>query len=581
MVHFGSGKTRPPRAGDGDYILGAAIGTGLVARAAERGGVDFLLALNVGRVRAQGLAPIASMLPLGNANDIVLEFAEREIAGQVSIPVFAGLSVYEPQHLQDQRLAELATGPIAGVVNFPTAVHYPPKVQATLEAAGMGLSAEFDLLERARTHGLQVMVYVKTEAEAAAASRIAPEMLCINFGWNAGGRLTELQAEVSVEEAIYRARAIARVLSRRAPDTRVLIEGGPVVHPSQVADICVEAGIAGYVGGSTLDRLPIEDAVYDRAMGFKAAGVGRRHDRSVAKGLRAEAEALGLWGSSPALAAALQRIDHLAQTRRPVLISGPPGTQRHAAVRLLRRRARVDGSDWGVVDASEQSDLELGMLLFGRGRDTPGMVEQHDGLPILIEPLDDLPKRWQRKLARLIDRGAVSRFRGSRPIPARPWFLFLSRQSLEVLERDRILVPELARTLQARDVLMPDIAAREGDLPELLAGLCRSHGSRVRFGPSAVSLLSRMSWPGQISDLRALIERLEAHNVSGEIGAADLDPFVSDRIAPPPVPKTLDADQKAWLLAVLRRHGFNRSAAARSLGISRKTLYNRLHRLGL
>jgi DNA-binding NtrC family response regulator len=250
-------------------------------------------------------------------------------------------------------------------------------------------------------------------------------------------------------------------------------------------------------------------------------------------------------------------------------------------VRLLRRRARVDGSDWGVVDASEQSDLELGMLLFGRGRDTPGMVEQHDGLPILIEPLDDLPRRWQRKLARLIDRGAVSRFRGARPIPAQPWILFLSRQSLDVLERDRILVPELARILQAREVSMPDIAAREGDLPELLAGLCRSHGSRVRFGPSAVSLMSRMSWPGQISDLRALIERLDAHNVSGEIGAADLDPFVSDRIAPPPVPKTLDADQKAWLLAVLRRHGFNRSAAARSLGISRKTLYNRLHRLGL
>lgn len=567
--------------GEHDYILGAAIGTGLVARAAERARVDFLLALNVGRLRAQGLAPISSMLPIDNANATVLAFAEQEIAGQVSIPVFAGLSVYEPTDVQDRRLAELADGPVAGVVNFPTSVHYPPAVQAALAAGSAGFEAELDLLARARAHGLRVMVYVKTEREAAAAARIIPEMLCINFGWNAGGRLTELQAEVSVEEAIYRAREIARVLARRTPGTRVLIEGGPVVHPSQVADICVEAGIAGYIGGSTLDRLPIEDAVYDRAMAFKAAGLARRHDRGVAAALRAEAEALGLWGSSAALSAALRRVDQLAQSRRPVLVAGQPGTQRHAAVHLMRQRAGLEAAGWGVVHATDQSDLELGTLLFGRGRDIPGLVEQHDGTPILIEPLDELPRRWQRKLARLIERGAVTRFRGSRPIQTRPWLLFLSRQPLAAMERDKIVVPELAQMLHAREVVMPDIAEREGDVPDLLAGLCRDHGSRVRFGPSALSLLGRMTWPGQIGDLRALVERLDGQGVTGEVGAVDLEPFVSDRIAPPPAPPTLGADQKAWLLAVLRRHGFNRSATARSLGISRKTLYNRLARLGL
>src|ERR1700722_17673745 len=74
----------------GRFLVGAAIGTGMAAKAAERGGADFLLALNAGRFRSMGLPSAACLLALRDANDLVMEFGRSEILTQTSLPVFFG-----------------------------------------------------------------------------------------------------------------------------------------------------------------------------------------------------------------------------------------------------------------------------------------------------------------------------------------------------------------------------------------------------------------------------------------------------------------------------------------------------------
>src|ERR1700752_5375782 len=86
-----------PRSTDPSFMIGAAIGTGMIARAAEHGGADFLLALNAGRVRGMGAPSIACMLPIHEANDFVEAFAAAEIVGKVSVPVVFGASVFDPR----------------------------------------------------------------------------------------------------------------------------------------------------------------------------------------------------------------------------------------------------------------------------------------------------------------------------------------------------------------------------------------------------------------------------------------------------------------------------------------------------
>src|SRR5215471_21259866 len=80
------------RAARNQILVGAAIGTGMTAQAAERGGADLLLALNAGRFRSMGVPSIASMLALRPCNDFVLDFARAEILPRVTIPVFFGAS---------------------------------------------------------------------------------------------------------------------------------------------------------------------------------------------------------------------------------------------------------------------------------------------------------------------------------------------------------------------------------------------------------------------------------------------------------------------------------------------------------
>ncbi len=566
------GKERP-------FLLGAAIGNGLVARAAERGGADFVLALNAGRIRACGLPSVASMLPLGDCNAEVLDFARREIAAQIALPVYAGLSVYDGLRARRDHLRRLAGSAVAGVVNFPTAVHHSGEVRASLEAAGLGFAAEMEMLAEARALGLSTLAYVKSEREALRAAELGPDMVCINFGWNAGGRLTELVPDVSINEAILRARTIARRLARDAPETTVLIEGGPVVHPMQVAEICAEAGTQGYVGGSTLDRLPIEDAVYDRALAFKSAARARRPAPQAAQAPRRTASGLGLVGPSEALDTVLARLSALAASPGPTVITGEPGTQRHAAARLLLAIAAPDGPLF-ILNAEEQPAFETGVLLFGRGTDRPGLLEAADGGALQLEPLGALQARWQRKLARFLDRGSFTRYLGREAKTPRPALVILSDAPLAALEARGRIVPELAARLSPREVVMPGLAERREDVPDLVAWLARQAGASFELGPSAIGLLMRAELASHVSDLRHLVEALTAAGAEGTLGAVDLDPFLA---LPRSGPEAADgrSAERAWILETLRRHAFNRTAAAREMGIARKTLYNRMRRHGL
>lgn len=561
------------------FLLGAAIGTGLLARACERGGADFVLALNAGVVRARGLPSVASMLPLGDANAQVVDVARREIATQVAIPVHAGLSVFPGADAVARDLRRLARSRVAGVVNFPTVVHFDGAPRAALESAGLGFDAEVAMLADAAALGLATLAYVKTEAEAERAARIAPTMICINFGWNAGGRLTELLPDVSINEAVLRARTIARRLARIAPGTRVLIEGGPVVHPRQVAEVCAAAGTQGYVGGSTLDRLPIEDAVYDRALAFKSAARARAETARLPARLRRSAADVGLVGPSAALEAVLTRIAALAQGHGHIVVSGAPGTQRHAAARLFAVLAGLEPR-LSVLNIEEQPQFETGIRLFGRGAERAGLLEAADGGALQLEPLGALAPRWQRKLARFLDRGTLTRYLGRVALRPVPRLIMLSDAPLARLRAQRRIVPELADRLAAREVIMPGLDARRTDVPNLVEWLIAGQGARFALGPSAMGLLMRAALARHVADLRAVIEALEAAGATGTLGAVDLDGVMA---LPRPSEAPVDSagSERAWILDALRRHGFNRTAAARALGIGRKTLYNRMRRHGL
>jgi DNA-binding NtrC family response regulator len=355
------------------------------------------------------------------------------------------------------------------------------------------------------------------------------------------------------------------------------------VHPRQVAEICVEAGMQGYIGGSTIDRLPIEDSVVDATLAFKSAGVALQRERSERGTLLGQAAAVGLHGGSDALVERLRHLQGLADGRSPIVVSGPPGTQRHEALAFARREAGFAAARPTTLLVSDHTEPQLGMRLFGHGDGRQGLLLACNGRPLLIEPLEGLSRRWQRKLARLLQRGMVTPFRGNRAIATRPWLLFVAERPLAALHADGLLIDELHERLAGREVIMPTLAERADALPAILAGHCGARGLDLGFTESAITLLQRRPWPGNVPELMRLIDRLHTAGFTGEITAGALEPFLEPAASAPSRPRrgAMAADEAEWLLSALRRHAFNRTAAARSLGISRKTLYNRMRRLGL
>ena len=254
--------------GAGTLLVGGAIGIGMTAEAAVRGGADFLLALNAGRYRVMGAPSVAALLPIGDANSFTDGFARREILDRVSVPVLFGASCFNPGMSPERLVAQTLDAGYHGMANFPSAIHFDARFRQLLEEAGIGFEREARMLTLARQAGLMTFGYAKTRSDVAQLMEAGVGMICLNFGWNAGGVLSVAQS-FTISEAADRARRVFAAVRARAPETLCFVEGGPIISPDDMFRVCDEARADGYVGGSTLDRVPLEHSVTERTSAWR------------------------------------------------------------------------------------------------------------------------------------------------------------------------------------------------------------------------------------------------------------------------------------------------------------------------
>src|SRR5205809_2113491 len=104
----------------GKPIIGGGAGTGLSAKCAEAGGIDFIIIYNSGRFRMAGRGSLSGMMPYGDANAIVMEMAREVLPIVEHTPVLAGVCGTDPFRLMERFLREVAAAGFSGVQNFPT-----------------------------------------------------------------------------------------------------------------------------------------------------------------------------------------------------------------------------------------------------------------------------------------------------------------------------------------------------------------------------------------------------------------------------------------------------------------------------
>jgi predicted TIM-barrel enzyme len=247
-------------------ILAAGCSCGLVAKCAAEAGADLIVVYSTGRSRLMGL-PTSR---IGDSNASTLEMAE-EITNVVStVPIIGGVEAWDPVRLDLDRLLDgFRAAGFSGVINYPTISTMGQTWRERRERVGLGFSREVELIRLARRHDLFTMSYVATAEDAEQMARAGVDCLVPHVGATAGG----LVGHESVQSKESQVDDLEKMISAAAAvrdDLIYLAHGGKLAEPRDLDTVYAQTRCVGFVGASSIERIPIERAVMDVVAQFKA-----------------------------------------------------------------------------------------------------------------------------------------------------------------------------------------------------------------------------------------------------------------------------------------------------------------------
>ena len=258
------------RINDGELILAAAAGNGLMARVEEKAGADVIIVYNSGQYRMNGIASIAGNLPIGDANQIVYDMGRTQILNMArKTPVVAGIYGVDPTRDMEDFLASLAAIGYSGVINFPTIGKLSGPIRQELEQVGLGFRKEVESLMLAKKLGFFTMAYCYNPEEAEMLAEADIDIIVSHVGLTAGGDVGVTKAS-PLDTAIEKTQSILSAAKRVKPSIIPMCHGGPIVSAADVEKVVRNTVAVGFVAASSVERLPVEGAVGDTVRALKS-----------------------------------------------------------------------------------------------------------------------------------------------------------------------------------------------------------------------------------------------------------------------------------------------------------------------
>ncbi|HWR45301.1 phosphoenolpyruvate hydrolase family protein [Sporomusa sp.] len=254
------------------HVIGVAVGAGITAKYALKGGADMLLALNSGRFRQMGQSSLAGWLPFANCNEMVMEFGTREIIPVAKdIPVIFGLNATDPTIKLEQYIDVISAQGFSGINNFPTVGMIGGQFREALEEEGISFEREIEAIRIAHNKNLFTLAFVFDARQAQEMSKAGADLICAHLGLTKGGYIGAKKV-LSLQSAKLIADEIFTACDEVSTDTIKMIYGGPVKTPTDLSFMYNNTKTMGYIGGSSFERIPSEDAITNITRAFKKTG---------------------------------------------------------------------------------------------------------------------------------------------------------------------------------------------------------------------------------------------------------------------------------------------------------------------
>jgi predicted TIM-barrel enzyme len=261
-------------------IVGAGAGTGISAKFAEAGGADLIIIYNSGRYRMAGHGSLSGLLAFGDANQIVYEMGEREVLPIVKqIPVIAGVNGTDPLRQMPHFLRRLDDLGFSGINNFPTVGLIDGHFRAELEATNLGFNKEVEMIRTAHDLGFFTIVYVFNPQESTMMAEAGADVIIAHMGLTVGGSIgldREGGVAMQLADAPEKVQAIGEAAWAVNKDCLLVSHGGPIATPEDARYVQERTDAVGFIGASSMERLPVETAITTTVRAFKEAPIRTR-----------------------------------------------------------------------------------------------------------------------------------------------------------------------------------------------------------------------------------------------------------------------------------------------------------------
>ncbi|MEO6064220.1 MAG: sigma-54 dependent transcriptional regulator, partial [Lysobacterales bacterium] len=326
------------------------------------------------------------------------------------------------------------------------------------------------------------------------------------------------------------------------------------------------------------------------------------------EGLRGQlAETSEPLGTSALMTSVRGQLERVSTVDAPLLLLGETGTGKQTLARWLHMRGPRSAAPFVVWSLAATPVEKQHAVLFGARSDAgvqPGMLDQAEGGSLFLNDIAELHPDAQRDLATAIDHGTFVRSGGSEPMPLTARIIAASTRELGNEVRAGRLREDLYFQLHGLPIDVPSLRARADDVPALLAHFADYFSNRDglpyrRFATGAQNRLRQHAWPGNLRELRNLVQRLLVLGGGGDIELAEVEralgqaaqtraiPSAGDSAAAfaidyaLPLREARDAFEHAYLTQLLKQADNSVGKLATLTGMERTHLYRKLRDLGI
>ncbi len=294
----------------------------------------------------------------------------------------------------------------------------------------------------------------------------------------------------------------------------------------------------------------------------------------------------------------LKMVDRVAPSGAPVLILGESGTGKELIARSVHEKSQRADKPFIAINCGALRETLLESELFGheKGAFTGaynrkiGLAEAASGGTLFLDEIGELSPGIQAKLLRFIQEGEVYRVGGKEPIKVNIRLISATNRELDSEVLKGTFREDLYYRINTITVHSPPLRRRKEDIPLLVTYFLARGNSRIlnrgqEMSPEALQALMKYEWPGNIRELQNLCERLQILADGHTIQVSDLpetilkpeNKLVIGQYDPT---LTLHELERRYIVEALKHFDGNKTQAANALGITIKTLYNKLHEYG-